>query len=106
MDLVGWSDGGIIGLDIAMSHPERLNHLFTQAANITTDGVNPALAADAVFGSYIEWMGKDYGKMSPTPGQFDAFVAQISSMRATQPNWTERKLPQSGCRSPLSRRSR
>ena len=25
VDLVGWSDGGIIGLDIAMTNPERLN---------------------------------------------------------------------------------
>ena len=25
--------------------------------------------------------------MSPTPGEFDAFVAQIAEMWATQPNW-------------------
>ena len=41
--LVGWSDGGIIGLDIAMKNPERLSNRFAQAANITTDGVNPAV---------------------------------------------------------------
>ena len=70
VDLVGWSDGGIIGLDIAMSHPERLNHLFAQAANITTDGVNPGVANDKVFGSYIDWMGKDYAHLSPTPDPF------------------------------------
>jgi pimeloyl-ACP methyl ester carboxylesterase len=92
VDLVGWSDGGIIGLDIAMSHPERLNHLFAQAANITVDGVDPAVATNAVFGSYIDWMGKDYVKMSPTPDQFDAFVAQISNMWATQPNWTDAQV--------------
>ena len=40
--------GGIIGLDIAMKHPERLDHLFAQAANITTDGVDPAVATNAV----------------------------------------------------------
>ena len=67
VDLVGWSDGGIIGIDIAMSHPERLKHLFAQAANITTDGVDPAVATDAVFGDYIGWMAEDYGTVSPTP---------------------------------------
>lgn len=92
VDLVGWSDGGIIGLDIAMSHPERLDHLFAQAANITTDGVNPAVATDAVFGAYINWMSGDYAKMSPTPDQFDPFVAQISEMWATQPNWTDSQV--------------
>ncbi|MEO6299985.1 MAG: alpha/beta fold hydrolase [Paracoccaceae bacterium] len=92
VDLVGWSDGGIIGLDIAMGHPERLSHLFAQAANITTDGVNPGVATDTVFGSYIDWMSKDYAKMSPTPDQFDAFVTQISNMWATQPNWTDAQV--------------
>ena len=92
VDLVGWSDGGIIGLDIAMTHPERLIHLFAQAANITTDGVNPAVATDKVFGTYIDWMGKDYLKMSPTPDQYDAFVTQISNMWATQPNWTDAQV--------------
>ena len=92
VDLVGWSDGGIIGLDIAMSHPERLKHLFAQAANITTDGVNPAVATDKVFGGYIDWMGKDYVRMSPTPDQYDAFVTQISNMWATEPNWTDAQV--------------
>ena len=92
VDLVGWSDGGIIGLDIAMTHPERLNHLFAQAANITTDGVNPAVATDAVFGKYIEWMGVEYKKLSPTPDQYDAFVTQISAMWASQPNWTDAQV--------------
>lgn len=89
VDLVGWSDGGIIGLDIAMTHPERLDRLFAQAANITVDGVDPSVAEDAVFGSYIGWMGEDYGAMSPTPDQFDAFVEQISGMWASEPNWSD-----------------
>ncbi len=38
VDLVGWSDGGIIGLDIAMRYPDRLNSLFAQAANVSPAG--------------------------------------------------------------------
>ena len=90
VDLVGWSDGGIIGLDIAMHHPERLDQLFAHAANITVDGVDPTVGDDPVFmGIYATWMGEDYGRMSKTPDQFEAFVAQISEMWATQPNWTD-----------------
>jgi len=93
VDLVGWSDGGIIGLDIAMTHPERLDHLFAHAANITTDGVDPTVGDDPVFmGIYATWMGEEYAKLSPTPDQFDAFVAQISEMWATQPNWTDEQV--------------
>lgn len=90
VDLVGWSDGGIIGLDIAMSHPERLDHLFAHAANITTDGVDPTVGDDPVFmGIYANWMGEEYARLSPTPDQFDAFIAQISEMWAREPNWTD-----------------
>lgn len=38
-DLVGWSDGGIIGLDIAMHHPERLRRLFAYGANSDPSGL-------------------------------------------------------------------
>ena len=89
VDLVGWSDGGIIGIDIAMTHPDRLDHLFAQAANITVDGVDPGVGTNAVFGNYITWMGEEYGKMSPTADQYEAFVAQISNMWASQPNWSD-----------------
>ena len=93
VDLVGWSDGGIIGLDIAMSHPERLDHLFAHAANITTDGVDPTVGDDPVFKwIYANWMGEDYARMSPTPDQFDAFIAQISAMWAREPNWTDDQI--------------
>ena len=92
VDLVGWSDGGIIGLDIAMTNPERLTSVFAHAANITTAGVDPSVAQDEVFGAYIGKMALDYAKMSPTPDQFDAFVTQISDMWATQPNWTDAQV--------------
>jgi pimeloyl-ACP methyl ester carboxylesterase len=91
-DLVGWSDGGIIGIDIAMTHPERLNRLFAQAANITTDGVDPGVETNALFGEYIGRMAGAYAQMSPTPDQFDAFVEQIAQMWASQPNWTDEQV--------------
>ena len=37
--LVGWSDGAIIGLDIAIHHPKLLARLFAQAPNATPDGL-------------------------------------------------------------------
>lgn len=92
VDVVGWSDGGIIGIDMAMNYPTRVDQIFAQAANITTDGVDPAVATDAVFGAYIEKMAVDYAAMSPTPTEFEPFVTQISDMWATQPNWTDEQM--------------
>jgi pimeloyl-ACP methyl ester carboxylesterase len=90
--LIGWSDGGIIGIDIAMTHPGRLTRLYAQAANVTVDGVDPGVATDPTFGAYIKRMGEDYRKMSKTPDQYDAFVKQISHMWETQPNWSKEQL--------------
>ncbi len=92
VDLVGWSDGGIIGIDIALKHPERLRKLFAQAANVTVDGVDPKVMESKTFNAYIARMGEDYQKMSKTPGEFDAFVEQISHMWASQPNWSDAEL--------------
>jgi len=90
--LVGWSDGGIIGIDIAMTHPERLTKVYAQAANVTTDGVDPGVEGNATFGEYIERMGQDYARLSKTPGEYEAFLEQISQMWASQPNWTKEQL--------------
>ncbi len=37
--VVGWSDGGNIGLDLAIHHPDRLTSLFAQAADASPDGL-------------------------------------------------------------------
>jgi pimeloyl-ACP methyl ester carboxylesterase len=90
--LVGWSDGGIIGIDIAMHHPERLTKVFAQAANTKVDGVKPDVLQNKTFAGYIDKAGEVYRKISPTPTEYDAFVEQISNMWASQPNWTDDDL--------------
>ncbi|WP_315919706.1 alpha/beta fold hydrolase [Mesorhizobium sp. SP-1A] len=90
--LVGWSDGGIIGIDIALHHPERLTRLFAQAANVETEGVDPGVLKNRTFAQYIVRAGGDYRRLSRTPDQYDAFVAQISKMWETQPHWTKEEL--------------
>ena len=37
--LVGWSDGGIVGLLLAIGHPERIGRLVTIGANFRPDGI-------------------------------------------------------------------
>ncbi len=91
-DLVGWSDGGIIGLDIAINHPERLNKLVAYGANYITSGVKSDIGDSAVFNAYAEQALADYAQMSPAPDNMDAFLANISNMWATEPNFTEEQL--------------
>ena len=89
--IVGWSDGAIIGLDIAQRHPERLSKLFAFAANSDPSGVAD-ISKSPVFNAYIARAGKEYAALSPTPKEYEAFVAQITKMWETQPNWTAADL--------------
>jgi pimeloyl-ACP methyl ester carboxylesterase len=90
--LVGWSDGAIIGLDIAIRHPERLSRLFADAANYTVEGFKASAADTPTFKAGFAHCVADYARLSPTPAEFDALVAQMSEMWATQPNYTQDQL--------------
>jgi pimeloyl-ACP methyl ester carboxylesterase len=89
--IVGWSDGAILGLDIAMQHPERVSKLFAFAANSDPSGVAD-IAQSPVFNAFIARAEKEYEKLSPTPTEYKAFLAQITKMWETQPNWTTADL--------------
>jgi pimeloyl-ACP methyl ester carboxylesterase len=89
--IVGWSDGAIIGLDIAMRYPERVTKLFAFAANSDPSGVAD-IAASPIFNAFIARAEKEYMALSPTPDQYKPFLEQISTMWKTQPNWTADNL--------------
>jgi pimeloyl-ACP methyl ester carboxylesterase len=89
--IIGWSDGAIIGLDIAMHRPDRIAKLFAFAANSDPSGVAD-IAHSPVFNAYIARAEKEYDQLSPTKGQYKAFLAQITKMWETQPNWTAADL--------------
>jgi len=86
--LIGWSDGAIIGLDIAMHHPDRLSKLFAFAANYDPSGVADATNSQVVD-TYIARAGEEYEKLSTTPKEYKSFVDQITHMWNSQPHWTK-----------------
>ncbi len=91
-DIVGWSDGGILGIDLALRHKDRVGKVFAFAANTVTSGVIEGVEKNPTFAAYIERAGGEYAERSATPKQYDAFVEQISKMWADQPNWTDAQL--------------
>ena len=90
--ILGWSDGGIIGLDLAVNHPDRLIKVIAYGANYNPSGVRADIGESKKFNSYIEQASEDYKKLSPTPKQWDAFLANISNMWSSEPNFTAEQL--------------
>jgi pimeloyl-ACP methyl ester carboxylesterase len=90
--LVGWSDGANIGLDIAIRHPERLIKLWAFGANTVVTGLKDGFDKDPVFAAAIVEAGEDYKRVSPTPNEYDAFLAASGQMWNTQPDYRPEQI--------------
>ncbi len=89
--LVGWSDGAIIGLEIAIHHPERLTCLFAFGANSNPASVKD-LSKSSVFHDFFERASKEYSKLSPTPTAYSKFRANIEQLWASKPHFSDDEL--------------
>jgi pimeloyl-ACP methyl ester carboxylesterase len=94
-DLMGWSDGGDTGLDIAIHHPGRLRHLVTFGANADPGGLQAADVAwndTATVAAFGDGMREGYVKLSPQPERYDTAMGKILVMWRTLPRFTPGEL--------------
>lgn len=89
--IIGWSDGAIVGLDLAIHHPERVSQLFAFAANSNPSGVKD-VNKSPVFTAFIARAAQEYKTLSPTPEGYPAFLKNIEHMWASQPYFTAKQL--------------
>ena len=84
VDVVGWSDGGIIGLDLAMRHPERVRRLVAISANYDVDG----LAGGVPTAEKVPRAPLRYWLIAPNPSGWPALYRNVVAMWQTQPSYT------------------
>lgn len=84
--IVGWSDGGIIGLVLAIKYPERINKLFTFGANYNLEGYKSEPSDTSMAARFMKRALEDYRKISPTPDSFPALRKALGKMYSTEPN--------------------
>jgi pimeloyl-ACP methyl ester carboxylesterase len=95
VDVMGWSDGGDIGLDMAMHHADRVGHLVTFGANFRADGLNEqdvAWGRTATADSFGAGMREGWTKLNPQPEHYIEAMNKILDMWRTQPQWTATDL--------------
>ncbi len=90
--IVGWSDGAIVGLVMALKYPARTQRVFAFAANMDPSGVRPDTMQTPVFGRFAARGQGEYDAISPTPGGYPAFRAAIEHMWTVEPNYTAADL--------------
>jgi pimeloyl-ACP methyl ester carboxylesterase len=105
--VVGWSDGAIIGIDLAMHHPDRLTALFAQAANTSPDGlVTPRRSDERLYSVLKEVKGQVVSVVEnvktrvsrllgqpSTPHSLSlALQKEIHELWATEPHYSQNQL--------------
>jgi pimeloyl-ACP methyl ester carboxylesterase len=93
--LVGWSDGGIVGLLVAIARPDLVSKLVAIGANTDPGGVVPeaheSLSSRDPADPSLEMFRSAYGASSPDglehwPVVFAKFVAMISTQPDVKPD--------------------
>ncbi|MEZ4361005.1 MAG: alpha/beta hydrolase [Kofleriaceae bacterium] len=89
--IVGWSDGGVIGLDVALRYPERVRRLFILGTNYDLRGVKSAGGA-RTFRDYFARCREEYARLAPDPAQLGATLKELRAMWKTQPTYRAAQL--------------
>jgi pimeloyl-ACP methyl ester carboxylesterase len=90
--IVGWSDGGVTGLELAMTRPDRVARLFAFGANSAPDGMKPGGGRSSVFAAYVARCRAEYRELSPNPEKWPLLVQGLGPMWRSEPNYPDRKL--------------
>jgi len=94
-DVMGWSDGGDAGLDLAIHHRERLKHLVTFGANMSPDGMREpdrSWADTATVSAFGNEMRAGYAALAPDPNHYDQAMNKLLHMWRSEPQFTPKEL--------------
>jgi pimeloyl-ACP methyl ester carboxylesterase len=86
--LVGWSDGAIIGLSLAMTSPDRVERLFAFGANYDTRGLIAGGSHAPVFARYTARTAAEYRALSPRPDGYQHLVQRMTQMWSAEPHFS------------------
>ena len=90
-DVMGWSDGGNIGIDLAIHHPGRVAHLVTFGSNFSPEGLEPAALEwnrTATAASFGPEMRAGWTALNPQPENYEAAMNKMLEMWRTEPRFT------------------
>jgi pimeloyl-ACP methyl ester carboxylesterase len=100
VDVVGFSLGGMVTIELARRHPDRVRRVVVGAAPIRPDGFHEEVSSpDAQPGvgrmpteADFQAMADAYVAVAPDPDHFGAFAAKLSEFVGSHPGWTDDEL--------------
>jgi pimeloyl-ACP methyl ester carboxylesterase len=95
---IGWSDGAVTSLTIAMQCPSRVDRIIAFGANYNPNQANTEGLKNVIFAKDLfNRMKKQYLALNPDPNpNFEQFYDRVVQMQAVSPMWDEKdfgKIP-------------
>jgi pimeloyl-ACP methyl ester carboxylesterase len=91
VDVLGYSLGGGVALQLALRHPELVRKLVVASASFASDGMHaaaldmfPSITPELFAGSPIE---EAYLRLAPNPGDFPRLVEKMTQLDTTPYEW-------------------
>jgi pimeloyl-ACP methyl ester carboxylesterase len=100
--IVGWSDGAITGIQLAISNGDLISGLFAFGANTSLDGLIPRGAESPVFRAFSARTSREYASLSPHPEKLPELTRALSKMWHTEPNFSKKQLAEIKCKVAVS----
>jgi pimeloyl-ACP methyl ester carboxylesterase len=95
-DVVGYSMGGGVALQLAIRHPNIVRKLVVASATFRSDGMHPvalemfpSITPELFAGSPIE---EAYLRLAPNPGDFPKLVEKLTHLDTTHYAWPEEDI--------------
>jgi pimeloyl-ACP methyl ester carboxylesterase len=90
--IIGWSDGAITGLVMAMRHRSRVDRVYAYGANMDQQGVKSDASQAPILGEVGPRLAADYAALSPTPDGFKLLHQAVRTMQKTDPHYQASQL--------------
>jgi pimeloyl-ACP methyl ester carboxylesterase len=90
--VVGWSDGAIVGIDLAIHHGDRVTRVFAFGANTDTSGMIEDGGRARTASEYFARAKADTRRLSPEADHLDAAMRDLVAMWKHEPAYTREEL--------------
>jgi pimeloyl-ACP methyl ester carboxylesterase len=94
-DVFGFSLGGLVGIELGLRHPGRVDRLVLAAAHFRPEAYHdlsdPASVRMPTPAEFAE-MQEEYRRVAPDPDHFDAFAEKLNGVVHSAPGWSDEEM--------------
>jgi len=86
--IVGWGDGAVVGLELALRYPKRIGKLVAFGLAFDRSGLQPRPDQTPTFIEYVHKAQADHALLSGNPAAFTRLLDGYEALWEREPNYT------------------